>query len=94
MVGYWAAMQKPPHLTCVMSYESACSMYQAVRRGGVYSNNFQFQWYNNIVVPSQGGNKDGLLKDEELVANRVDYPHLCATTEYPTEGVWAVFDRA
>ncbi|KAL4912675.1 alpha/beta-hydrolase [Aspergillus aurantiobrunneus] len=38
MVGYWAAMQKPPHLACVMSYESACSMYQAARRGGIYSN--------------------------------------------------------
>lgn len=93
MVGYWAAMQKPPHLTCVMSYESACSMYQAIRRGGIYSNNFQSHWYNNIVVPSQGGSQDGVLTEKELVANRVDYPTLCAATEYPTDGVWAVLDR-
>ncbi|CAI7673665.1 unnamed protein product [Penicillium pancosmium] len=93
MVGYWAAMQKPPHLSCVMSYESASSMYQAVRRGGVYSNNFQSHWYNNIVVPSQAGRQDGVFTEEELAANRVDYPSLCANTEYPTEGVWAVFDK-
>lgn len=93
MVGYWVAMQKPPHLTCVMSYESACSMYQAVRRGGIYSNNFQSHWYYNIVVPSQSGSQDLSLSEEQLAANRVDYPKLLATTEYPTEGVWAVFDR-
>ncbi|KAJ5777370.1 alpha/beta-hydrolase [Penicillium odoratum] len=68
-------------------------MYQAIRRGGIYSNNFQSHWYNNIVVPSQGGNQDGVLAEEQLVANRVEYPSLCATTEYPTDGVWAVFDR-
>ncbi|KAM0344852.1 hypothetical protein ACHAPU_007234 [Fusarium lateritium] len=55
MVGYWAAMQKPPHLICVMSYESACSIYQSTRRGGIYSDNFQSHWYNNVVVPQQTG---------------------------------------
>ncbi|KAL2827752.1 Alpha/Beta hydrolase protein [Aspergillus cavernicola] len=78
MVGYWAAIQKPPHLACVLSYESQCNMYHAARRGGIYSNNFQSHWYNNIV---------------ELTANRVDYPKTLSTTEYPNEGVWAVFDR-
>jgi predicted acyl esterase len=68
-------------------------MYQAVRRGGIYSHNFQSHWYNNTVIPSQGGSQDGVLTDEQLVANRVDYPRLCATTEFPSDGVWAVFDR-
>ncbi|KNG83339.1 hypothetical protein ANOM_008394 [Aspergillus nomiae NRRL 13137] len=93
MVGYWAAMQRPPHLSCVMSYESACSMYQAARRGGIYSNNFQSHWYHNIVVPSQGGAQDGTLSEEELAANRVDYPKLLSETEYPTDGPWSVLER-
>ncbi|CAI7595501.1 unnamed protein product [Penicillium viridicatum] len=93
MVGYWAAMQRPPHLTCIVSYESACSMYQAARRGGIYSNNFQSHWYNNLVVPFQAGKQDGSLGEGELTANRVDFPELLTTTEYPTEGVWTVFDK-
>lgn len=94
MVGYWVAMQKPPHLACVMSYESACSAYQAARRGGIYSNNFQSHWYNNIVVPYQGGKTDGSLDDNELIQNRVDYPKLLTEAEYPTEGVWSVLEKA
>ncbi|KAG9500600.1 hypothetical protein J7337_009082 [Fusarium musae] len=82
MVGYWAAMQKPPHLTCIMSYESACSLYQAVRRGGIYSHNFQSHWYN-IVIPQQRGARDGSRTEEELEADRVDYPGLLATNEHP-----------
>ncbi|RAH75508.1 alpha/beta-hydrolase [Aspergillus aculeatinus CBS 121060] len=35
--------------SCVMSYESACSMYQAARRGGIHSHNFQSRWFHNIV---------------------------------------------
>ncbi|KAL4888829.1 alpha/beta-hydrolase [Aspergillus ambiguus] len=93
MVGYWAAMQKPPHLACVMSYESACSMYQAARRGGIYSNNFQSHWYHNIVIPSQGGRNEGVLGEKELVANRVDFPRLLSETEYPTDGVWSVLEK-
>ncbi|CAG9983862.1 unnamed protein product [Clonostachys byssicola] len=93
MVGYWAAMQRPPHLTCVMSYESACSIYQAARRGGVYSNNFQSHWYHNIVVPNQRGSRDGSLSEEELATNRVDYPHLLATTEYPNEGFFDLLEN-
>ncbi|ENH71302.1 hypothetical protein FOC1_g10006159 [Fusarium oxysporum f. sp. cubense race 1] len=86
MVGYWAAMQKPPHLTCVMSYESACSLYQAGRRGGIYSHNFQSHWYNNIVIPQQRGARDGSRTKEELEADRVDFPNLLATNEYPDQG--------
>ncbi|RAK76708.1 CocE/NonD family hydrolase [Aspergillus fijiensis CBS 313.89] len=93
MVGYWASMQRPPHLACVMSYESACSMYQAARRGGIYSNNFQSHWYHNIVVPYQGGRQDGTLTEEQLAANRVDYPKLLTLTEYPTDGAWAVLEK-
>ncbi|GKZ37454.1 hypothetical protein AbraIFM66950_009004 [Aspergillus brasiliensis] len=87
MVGYWAAMQKPPHLTCVVSYESACDMYQAARRGGIYSHNFQSHWYRNLVIPYQGGKQDGQTEEE------VDYPKLLAETEYPTDGVWEVLNR-
>ncbi|KAJ6020293.1 alpha/beta-hydrolase [Penicillium canescens] len=76
MVGYWAAMQKPPHLTCVLSYESQCNMYHAARKGA-----------------STAGKQDGSRTDEELVANRVDFPKLLATTEYPDQCVWAVFGR-
>ncbi|KAG4262323.1 hypothetical protein FPRO04_12860 [Fusarium proliferatum] len=86
MVGYFTAMQKPPHLTCVMSYESACSLYQAGRRGGIYSHNFQSHWYNNIVIPNQRGARDGTRTKEELAADRVDYPNLLATYEYPDQG--------
>jgi predicted acyl esterase len=94
MVGYWAAMQRPPHLTCVLSYESQCNMYHAARKGGVYSHNFQSHWFNNIVLPYQAGRQDGsLTEEEELVANLVDYPKVLATTEYPDEGVWGVFER-
>ncbi|KAL3472721.1 alpha/beta-hydrolase [Aspergillus californicus] len=93
MVGYWVAMQKPPHLTCVLSYESNCNIYQSVRRGGIYSNNFQSHWYNNIVLPSQAGKQDGSLSEEELECNRVDYPKLLASTEYPNQGIWATFDQ-
>ncbi|GLA17242.1 hypothetical protein AnigIFM62618_004373 [Aspergillus niger] len=93
MVGYWAAMQKPPHMSCVVSYESACDIYQAVRRGGIYSDNFQSHWYRNLVIPYQGGKKDGHLEEAELAANRVDFPKLLAETEYPTEGVWEVLKR-
>ncbi|CAJ0546534.1 Ff.00g011610.m01.CDS01 [Fusarium sp. VM40] len=93
MVGYWAAMQQPPHLTCVVSYESACSIYQAARRGGIYSNNFQSHWFNNIVVPHQHGSRDGSLSAEQLKANRVDYPQLLTTNEYPTDGVFGLLER-
>ncbi|KAM0230069.1 hypothetical protein ACHAP5_011458 [Fusarium lateritium] len=86
MVGYWAAMQKPPHLTCVMSYESACNIYQVGRRGGIYSHNFQSHWFNNIVVPQQRGARDGSRTKEELEADRVEYAHLMATHEYPDKG--------
>ncbi|KAF5574469.1 acyl esterase [Fusarium subglutinans] len=79
-------MQKPPQLTCVMSYESACSLYQAGRRGGVYSHNFQSHWYNNIVITQQRGARDGSRTKEELEAHRVDYPALLATNEYPDQG--------
>lgn len=72
MVGCWATMQKPPHLTCVLSYESACSIYQAVRRGSIYSDNFHFHWFHNLVVPHQRGSRDGSLSADELAANRVD----------------------
>jgi predicted acyl esterase len=68
-------------------------MYQAARRGGIYSNNFQSHWYYNILVPYQAGKQDGSLGEEELAANRVDYTRLLTTTEYPTEGVWAVLNR-
>ncbi|KAL4894162.1 alpha/beta-hydrolase [Aspergillus ambiguus] len=93
MVGYWAAMQKPPHLACVLSYESACNIYQAVRRGGIYSKNFQSHWYHNIVLPYQGGKQDSSLDEAQLAANRVDFPRLLEATEYPTDGVWAVLDK-
>ncbi|KAE8310428.1 alpha/beta-hydrolase [Aspergillus transmontanensis] len=93
MVGYWTAMQRPPHLACVMSYESACSAYQAARRGGIYSNNFQSHWYHNIVLPYQGGRRDGTLTEEQLDANRVDYPKLLTLTEYPTDGAWEVLEK-
>ncbi|KAE8321178.1 alpha/beta-hydrolase [Aspergillus sergii] len=93
MVGYWTAMQRPPHLACVMSYESACSVYQAARRGGIYSNNFQSHWYHNIVIPYQGGRGDGTLTEEQLDANRVDYPKLLTLIEYPTDGAWAVLEK-
>jgi predicted acyl esterase len=68
-------------------------MYQATRRGGVYSNNFQSHWYYNVVVPYQGGKQDGSLSEEQLIANRVDYPKLLTDTEYPTEGTWSVLER-
>jgi predicted acyl esterase len=92
MVGYWAAMQKPPHLTCVVSYESQCSLYQATRRGGIYSHNFQSHWYNNIVVPQQS--KRGLVSEDALRENRVDYPGVLMAAEYPTDSIWAILDRA
>ena len=85
-------MQRPPHLTCVMSYESACSMYQAARRGGIYINNFQSHWFNNTVVPRQRGARDGSLSAEELAANRADCPRILATTEYPEEGTFGVLE--
>ncbi|GLA66481.1 hypothetical protein AtubIFM54640_009059 [Aspergillus tubingensis] len=93
MVGYWAAMQKPPHLSCVVSYESACDMYQASRRGGIYSDNFQSHWYRNLVIPYQGGKKEGHIGEAGFAANRVDFPQLLAETEYPTDGVWKVLKR-
>ncbi|PLB45060.1 alpha/beta-hydrolase [Aspergillus steynii IBT 23096] len=93
MVGYWAAMQKPPHLACVISYESQCSMYHAARKGGVYSENFLSHWYNNIVIPYQAGRRDGSRTDEELAAERANFCNILCSTEYPNEGVWAVFDR-
>lgn len=93
MVGYWAAMQKPPHLTCVLSYESACNMYQAARRGGIYSQNFQGHWFNNIVAPYQSGGKDGSLNKDQLAANRADFLGLLRTTEYPTDAFWNLFAK-
>ncbi|KAF5646513.1 acyl esterase [Fusarium tjaetaba] len=93
MVGYWAAMQKPPHLTCVMSYEAACSIYQAGRRGGIYSHNFQSHWYSNIVIPQQRGARDGTRTKDELEADRVDFPNLMATNEYPDQGPVGFLDK-
>ncbi|KAF5980770.1 acyl esterase [Fusarium coicis] len=91
--GYWAAMQKPPHLTCVMSFESACSLYQGGRRGGIYSHNFQTHWYNNIVVTQQRGARDGSRTKEELAADRVDYPRLLAANEYPDQDCVGFLER-
>ncbi|KAL2694828.1 hypothetical protein Neosp_001416 [[Neocosmospora] mangrovei] len=93
MVGYWAAMQKPPHLTCVVSYESQCNMYQATRRGGIYSYNFQSHWYNNLLIPQQAGRNKENPSEKDLTGSRVDYPGICLKTEYPTEGVWDVLGR-
>lgn len=94
MVGYWAAMQRPPpHLTCVISYESNSSKYQAVRRSGIYSHNFQSHWYQNCVLPQQRGKQYGSLSEAELEANRVDFPKNMAAVEYPTEGIWAVLGK-
>ncbi|KAH7247578.1 Alpha/Beta hydrolase protein [Fusarium redolens] len=94
MVGYWAAMQKPPHLTCVISYESACSIYQATRRGGIYSDNFQSHWYHNIVLPQQSGAQDGSRTAKELEANRVDFPRMLTTDEYPDQGCFEFLEKA
>jgi len=93
MVGYWAAMQKPPHLTCVLAYEAACDMYQAVRRGGVYSSNFHEHWYHNIVVPYQRSCKEG-DDDKSPAASRVDYNDIIETCEYPDQGPWPVLFEA
>src|SRR5690606_5817413 len=84
--------QRPPHLTCVVSYESACSMYQAVRRGGIYSNNFQSHWFSNV-VPYQRGARDGSLSAEELAANRVDYTRILVTTEFTGDGTFGVLEK-
>lgn len=94
MVGYWTAMQKPPHLACVLTYESACDMYHAGRRGGVYSENFQGHWYNNIVLPYQSGAQDKSLSEQQLAANRTDFLAILRTTEYPTQGVWEVLAKS
>ncbi|KAI5926503.1 Alpha/Beta hydrolase protein [Camillea tinctor] len=94
MVGYWAAMQKPPHLTCVMTYESQCNMYQSLRRGGIYSLNFQSHWFNNIVLPNQSGRAEGVLTEMELAENCFDLLGLCSETEYPTDGIWTILDKA
>jgi predicted acyl esterase len=68
-------------------------MYQAARRGGIYSNNFQSHWYHNIVAPYQGRGQDCSVEEEEIANNRVDYLKLLTETEYPNEGVWAVLGR-
>lgn len=65
-------------------------MYQAARRGGIYSRNFQGHWYNNIVVPYQAGKQDGALNEDQLKANRADYTGILEQAEYPTESPWAV----
>jgi len=93
MVGYWAAMQQPPHLTCVLSYESASDLHQSARRGGVYSSNFHEHWYNNIVVPSQHGANDG-VEAAEMAANRIDYNKICENSEYADQGPWPVLRKA
>ncbi|KAK4498770.1 hypothetical protein PRZ48_009280 [Zasmidium cellare] len=87
MVGYWAAIQQPPHLTCVVSYESLSDMYQGVRVGGVYSSNFHEHWYHNIVEPQ--GRKLG--PNEEP---RADYNKILETAEYPDQGPWPALARA
>ncbi|KAJ4184838.1 hypothetical protein NW755_008750 [Fusarium falciforme] len=51
MVGYWAAMQKPPHLTCVVSYEAQCNMYQSSRREGVWDVLGRVRKLSGIEVP-------------------------------------------
>lgn len=93
MVGYWAAMQRPPHLTCVLTYESNCSFYQFASRGGIKSTNWHEHWYHNTIVPYQAGRASGQLSEEKLAANRVDYPRLVKQTEYPTGGIFAIWDR-
>ena len=86
MTGYWAAMQKPPHLSAVVTYEAAVDLYQAARKGGIIGANFQTHWYNNIVVPSQSGSET--LSADQLTANRVDYPALVGKDEYPDGESW------
>lgn len=88
MTGYWAAMQKPPHLSAVVTYESSVDLYQAARKGGILGANFQIHWYNNIVIPQQSGS--GTLSAEELAANRVDYPGLVEKDEYPDGDSWRI----
>ncbi|KAM6506701.1 hypothetical protein FSOLCH5_013676 [Fusarium solani] len=88
MTGYWAAMQQPPHLAAVVTYESAVDLYQAARKGGILGANFQVHWYNNTVIPHQSGSDT--LSAEELAANRTDYPGLVAKHEYPDGDSWRI----
>ena len=90
MCGYWAAMQKPPHLVCIVSYEAAVDKYQAVRKGGIFGAKFQPHWYNNIVLPYQAGRANGRLNPEQLAANRADYPTLVSKDEFPDGEVWRI----
>ncbi|CAH0020304.1 unnamed protein product [Clonostachys rhizophaga] len=91
MSGYWAAMQRPPHLSAVISYEASVDLYQAARKGGILGANFQIHWYNNIVLPYQCGSKT--LSATELAANRVDYPALVAQDEYPDGESWRLLKQ-
>ncbi|KAF1953130.1 alpha/beta-hydrolase [Byssothecium circinans] len=81
MVGYAAAMQKPPHLAAVVSYESGCDAFLSDRKGGIYSEGFMAHWYNNIVIPYQRGQE------------KIDYVKVLHDNEYRSQGPWAVFDR-
>lgn len=91
MAGYWAAMQKPPHLAAVVSYESSCDLYTADYKGGIYSAPIQAHWLKNLVLPQQRGRQEG-ESEEALKANCADYLQ-AFESEFRSQGIWAVLDR-
>lgn len=93
MIGYIAAMQKPPHLTCVVAYEASHDIYQSTRRGGIGGENFHAHWYKNVVIPYQSGNADKRLDAAQLAANRADYVGLIRDYEYPDSDLWKIFKQ-
>jgi predicted acyl esterase len=93
MMGYAAALQKPPHLTCAVIYEAAVDVYQTLRRGGVGGENFQAHWYNNIVIPYQAGSADGRLDAKHLAANRSDHVALVRENEFPDDDIWKIIKQ-
>lgn len=73
----WAvASEQPPHLACIIPWEGTVDYYaEFCYPGGIQANGFLSFWWKNGVLAHQY-NPDGKLSEEQLQANRTDFPEM------------------
>jgi len=73
----WAvASEQPPHLACIVPWEGTVDYYaEFCYPGGIQANGFLSFWWKNGVLPHQY-NPDKKFPEEQLLANRVEFPEI------------------
>ncbi|MHB8076290.1 CocE/NonD family hydrolase [Desulfosporosinus fructosivorans] len=77
----WAvASEQPPHLACIVPWEGTVDYYaEFCYPGGIQANGFLSFWWKNGILPRQY-NPDKKFSEEQLIANRVEFPEMVKNT--------------